>query len=515
MLAPELMRPPWWPLALVALACEPTEAVVPDDPDPPEDWQTLACVERHKLDILLIVEDSPAMTEEQPQVAEAARQLLEILELESDSDWRLAVTNTHVNGPHCPERPGDGVLRSTSCRARLTGFADDGLCLAECPLEGPLAPVPWLESVSGETNLEPGTDLGDAAACLAIQGLGGCELAAPLAAMDLALARALDPVDPAFGFLRPDAELVVAFIGVTSDCSVADPAIFDPAGDRRFWSDPTRPTPGACWNAGVRCSGAAPEFTACAPESWDMSGQPGASAADAVLLPVDLAVARLAALVNAGSTAGVTVLALGGVPADRPDVDYTTACTPDTTTADGICPGCASAHGAGTPPVRLAALARAFASDDDPRVASICSGDPTRMWAPAVERLRDQVKPACLASCVADSDPETAAIEPECDVVEQLPGEDPLAIPRCEHRVTDGDPVYSIPAGHTVCHAILSDPDGRTQTLLDDLSPECTDAGLNAELRLVRSTPPRDGTCISANCRRSANPAVDCPAPTD
>lgn len=506
-----------WSLGLLALlACESAGVTAPDPDDATEGWQTLACVERRKLDVLLIVEDSPAMAEEQPQVAEAARVLVDIVESEGDTDLRLAVTNTHVNAPHCPVRPGDGVLRSTSCRARLTGFADDGVCLAECALDGQLAAAPWLELTSGRTNLDDGVDLGDAAACLAIQGLGGCELPSPLAAMELALARALDPADPAYGFLRPDAELVVAFIGVTADCSATDPGIFDPNGDRRFWTDPARPTPGACWNAGVRCSGAPPELTACAPESWDMSGQPGADADAAVLLPVDHAVARLTALVQAGSTAGVTVTALGGVPVGYESgavaLRYSTSCPSDTLTEDGICPGCASERGAGTPPVRVAAVAQAFAPPGEPRVASVCGGDPALMWAPAADRLREQIVPACLDACVADTDPTTAALEPECEVVEAVPGEEPAVVPPCEARVVDGAPVYAVPDGHALCHAVLGDRDGRTPTPLDDLSYECADAGRNAELRLVRTAPPRDGACISVHCRPSADPAADCPA---
>ncbi|MFY0534049.1 hypothetical protein [Nannocystis pusilla] len=269
--------------------------------------------------------------------------------------------------------------------------------------------------------------------------------------MELALTRALDPADPAYGFLRSDAQLAVAFIGVTADCSVA-PAhvgIFDPDGDRRFWSDPTQPTPGVCWNAGVRCSGTAPEFSTCAPESWDMSGEPGASAGNAVLLPVERTVALLDALVQTGSTAGVVVTARGGVPVGYDTggvvVRYSTSCTPDTTTADGICPGCMSEHGAGTPPVRVAAVAQAFAPEGEPGVASICSDEPAGLWVPLASRLEGQIRPACVTACVADTDPATAVLDPRCEVVELVHGEEPTPVPRCDTQIVDGEAVYTAP----------------------------------------------------------------------
>lgn len=344
-----------------------------------------------------------------------------------------------------------------------------------------------------------------AAVCLALQGVGGCSFAAPLAAMKATLQRTLDPGDPAYGFLRPDAQLVIGFISATPECSV-DPhfaEIFDPDGDRRFWSDPTRPTPGLCWNAGVRCIGNLAATVACIPENRDIHGDPGAREGEAVLLPVAHSIDFLHSLVDAGHTAAIIVTALAGVAPGSVSLplESSYSCAADEIAAAGICPGCTSEGSEATPPVRLAALAEAFLFDVQ-GFNPLCSGSPQAMWNPLGEKLGGHITPYCVDGCIADADPTTAQLDPQCEVIEAVPGEAPAAVPPCDTAEIDAAPEPQLPVGASVCHAFLRGP---------ELSEYCAEIGNNAELRIIRNSPSRDHACISIRCAPSEQPRFDCP----
>jgi hypothetical protein len=518
------------PLALALSACQ--DAVVVDvDVEHASEGplQTLVCVERRKVDVLLIVEDSPAMAEEQSLLPEVGHVLAKYLECFHDTDWRVAVTTANVAGPHCPAAGDGGRFITAPCRARLDEFVDAArdydarpLCLEACPYDaldtlptelagsaGP-APRPWLESVSGVTNLDPGVDVDAGLPCLALQGVDGCTFAAPLEAMARALTAALDPSAPEFGFLREDAQLVVAFVSATPDCSVNPEfaEIFAPDGDRRFWSDPSRATPGVCWNAGVRCVGDGPDLSSCAPESWNMSGSPGAPPADAVLTPVARYVDMLRDLVTSGHTTGVAVTVLGGVPLDYQDgaaeIEYSRACAPGLVAELGICPGCGEDSRAGAPPVRLQALVDAFLGGADRRMASICASWPGGLWEPLTQKLNCPYCPdplGCLDTCAADTDPSTPTVEPRCEVAEVLADGTKRIFPACELGEVDGRPEYVLPSGADACHIIRG----------DDPRPECFEHGSNVDVALLSWDQPPDGACVTIQCTPSRDPARDCP----
>ena len=96
----------------------------------------------------------------------------------------------------------------------------------------------WLESIAGQTNVEGFDSMVEAFQCYGPQGVAGCGFESRLESM--------------------------------------------------FWTDPNDPAPSSamCWNAGVKCDGEGPNYTACRAENFDAEGNPGATDEAAVLQPI-------------------------------------------------------------------------------------------------------------------------------------------------------------------------------------------------------------------------------------
>lgn len=494
---------------LVTLACSPTPATTTEDAatttggattggapttggfdDPP---QPLMCVERNQVDVLFVLEDGPAAAASQDAMRIAALVLGDVVAEARDYDLRVAFTGASVPGPQCDGADGDdGALQILPCRARPGDFVDPAAaatCESTCPHDQleilpttiagspAAAPRPWLESITEVTNTT--VPLREALACVAPAGDAGCRFPAPLAAMRRALDRTRDPADPAFGFLRPAAHLVVVFVAVSPDCSASPGAAAIFAPDSPFLSDPMTPTPGLCWNAGVACTGDAPTFTTCDPAHFALDGTPGATPDAAVLVPVDDYKNYLQALVDDGLVASARVQALAGVPTGYPGqpILYSQACDPAELAAAAICPGCTGMDQSPAPPVRLRALAEAFRGGaDDPRLTSLC-GDPSELWIDYVGL--DKLQLHCVDDCPVG----------ECRVVtETLPGGDPMVLPACEGTL---DTELVPPPGSESCFALITG---------DLLSPECEDDGHTGEVFHVRSSFAPHGTCTATEC---------------
>jgi len=223
-----------------------------------------------------------------------------------------------------------------------------------------------------------------------------------------------------------------------------------------------------------------------------------------VLEPVATHIARLQSLLDNSVVTSVGVGVLTGVPTAYPDkpIVYTTTCEPGELATAAICPGCAAMGRQASPPVRLRALAEAFKPDPDehPNLVSLCGGDPSAVWSPYFGTLLDPIKLNCVDVCVADSDPSTEPLDPDCTIFEALPEQSPVALPTCKFA----ENMFVLPDGVDTCAAILPP---------QLMSPECTDTGHNAEVIILRSKPAQGGACISVSCVASSDPATDCPAP--
>jgi hypothetical protein len=129
------------------------------------------------------------------------------------------------------------------------------------------------------------------------------------------------------------------------------------------------------------------------------------------------------------------------------------------------------------------------------------------------------VRPPCMAKCVADGDPTTEVLEPQCTLKQEVSDSEgritATTVPAC---AADG----TLPNDDTdVCYLAkvdgALDRDGEavelTDDTADDLSDACADEGWNLEFELVRREGTRapGGTSVRATCQLSQQRAIDCP----
>jgi hypothetical protein len=542
-------------------ACSPVGPAAPEQEHYSEGWAQLQYVRPHKADILIVLDNSSSMAEEQALLANNLGLFIDVLEQEDiEADYRIAITTTDAGHPSCPaSTPERGAFVLTPCTSRLDEFVADGeggpsdvravACSANCGLdaadlailptttdEDPIpAPHPWLERINGHTNLREGIDMRDALSCFAPQGVAGCDFETPLESMYQALLRTKDPTDPAYGFLRKDATLLVVILTDEDDCSLAPGAeeIFSADGNKLFWSDQdaAAPTSAVCWNAGVTCVGDPSGYDSCEAINKDLAGNEGVAGADAVLHPLSRYVELFDALMVdkraldpgqrplIGIVAGVNAI---GNPlfADVGDSD------PAFQQTFGIGPSCKANTSdpdrpiRATPPVRLLAMQTVLVPGG---MFSVCQSD----WTPVLEILADEwdsnwegIYSACFPHCALDIDDATSTLEPDCIVEQHLFDTDQSEhIPECardKHGYVIGPEThdYSMPSDDVhVCHALLTDAQQSTPDPNDDVSPDCSVQGMNLEFKIARRPghPALGGSRVTTTCSLSEQPSIACP----
>ena len=491
------------------------------------------------VDILFVIDNSGSMAEEQARLARNFPAF--IAELDGmQADYRIGVTTTDVAHPGCggAATPENGNLVLRSCLDAVADGAfvfNDDDAAAACTDQCKLSPAqleqrpsvydgdlhPWLESIGGETNLAAGVRMADAFACFGPQGIDGCGYESPLEAMRLAITKAR--ASNGNGFMREEALLSVVLVTDEADCS-SNPAHADIFTSNTTFQNDTAPqrTSATCWRAGTACSGDGPDFKECHAEDWAADGSPAQSAEDAVLHPVDRYVDFLAGLrgvpgarAEDGGPAARDVLVslITGVPVGydlgAAELEYHAA-EPGSEQAInfGVAPGCTNSedgsNSTAIPPVREREVAEAFAGADGARnLFSICQDD----YSPALRQIAASIKkalaPACAGACIADRDPTTDLLEPDCTVTASAGTDAETAVPACT-RAGDG---WAAPADGEVCFYMLVDPDGRSEFAGDDMTiedgeqtPACSQDGENLEFKILRSGPRRPGVQYNAEC---------------
>jgi hypothetical protein len=247
----------------------------------------------NKVDILFVIDNSETVA--QFGLLRLGGDLRNALDT-SLVDYRIAITTTDVGNPFWCDNAGAerGQFVFSSCRERIGDFQFEdidhtGDCLDNCvldvlqtvPTANPPATTemvshPWLEVRPNGNNLPADVSVDDALRCAILQGINGCRFEGHLESLKLALDGSDSPESPNFGFVRPDAHLMVVIFTNAADCSYneAHESIFDPAGDKVFWSDPNAPAPSSavCWNAGVECLGGPTPYYDCLAVDKDPSG---------------------------------------------------------------------------------------------------------------------------------------------------------------------------------------------------------------------------------------------------
>jgi hypothetical protein len=410
-----------------------------------------------------------------------------------------------------------------SCRARLdvfvgsdehggsvedlTALCEDACSLATIPRVpslgrdehnlSSLALRPWIEAPHNPFggNLD-GVSLSEALTCAGLQGFSGCAFESPIEAAARMVEHLADPQHPMFEFRRPDAALMIVTIGDEDDCSHPESSatIFDPAGERIFWSDPNaeQPTSAVCINAGLAC-----DEQTCALTDHRLDGTPTDDLHSAVLTPTS----RLHdALVAAGEFDHPPweprISSVGGFTSYG-DVLYTSpaqASPADQSYLDefGVLPGCKAPQPAPEPFLRAAPGGRLAQIDTPGWHSSICDPDWSWAFSAFASPMKSQIKPFCIEhECAADLDPNTDLLEPDC-VLEQVDWQgERVALPACE-RDSAGWVVhpqshdFAIPTGADGCWAWQTDSGGLTDHFADDMSAECAYREFVGEIKIAR-----------------------------
>jgi hypothetical protein len=296
----------------------------------------VASADPTQIDVLVVVDDSPGMAEEQAALVLGIDDLVDGLRAGGIlPDLHLGVVSTDVGIPPfdaggCSGDGDDGVLQHVP---QVAGCAP--------PIDVYLAdkPGPRGTRIRNYTG-----SLTDAFACVATLGTDGCDFEQPLEA----IRRALDGRHPEnAGFLRPGSTLVVIVLSDEDDCSAQDTGVFDPDPIHDHISSAYGPFDSfRCTEHGLECDGGT---IARAPASYGQCRpRPGSYLAE----PDDLA----AALASLHPDGDLYVGVLGG------PIDPATAVT---VTANGagepqLASSCSGASGPAAPAVRLAAFAAAF-----------------------------------------------------------------------------------------------------------------------------------------------------------
>lgn len=377
------------------------------------------------VDVLLVVDNSESMADEQANVSRNVLGIVQRLRTMEDAngqpldlDVHLMVTTTDFGSPLCGETPGYAPARGApvidGCNARLTEFTTatrsvEDACTSVCPEDvvsgtsyiawGPtgtnVPDVPPID-VDGDGAIEDAVDR--AVACIGAQGIVGCEYESPLEAMLQALDPAAEWNQGPEPFLREGAVLFAVIITDELDCSAADPTFV--LDDAYMGIDPNTslraPSSASCWNAGVSCTGpdAAGYYFDCASR-------------EGPLHEVDRYVSYLQTTFEDRVVVGI-VGAVPEVTMHNPDPPYEPVAggvldlvyrrwqdgahpegsvlpaddAAGVTAAQqefrfGIGPGCTTETRQGTPPARLSEFCDAFGDPEAPRcwIESICDDD--------------------------------------------------------------------------------------------------------------------------------------------
>lgn len=416
-------------------------------------------------------------------------------------------------------------------------------------------PRNWIERTEGVSNISiPQNVLGSldvsattaAFQCFGPQGITGCGFESHLESMYFALTKStVANEEENFGFLRDSALLSVIFITDEADCShnPAQKSFFE-NNKNPLWGPlaDNVPTSAACWFAGVTCEGGmGGDWDTCSSVNWSFNKDANPqsellsdeeAAEKAILFPVKRYVDKINDIIakkqeNLPDEIKLEPLiaVIGGVPEDYPNGTvplkdlYQDSPDLDFQAEFGIGPGCTvfdendQPIATAIPPVRLREFAEAF-NPENPNnsnaknIYSICANDYSQALDAIANRIREQVRPACFPSCVADTDPTTEIVDANCRLNDINSKDGTVTdIPECE-------PGDVVPEGSDVCFVYLVDPAGNspvTPETADDMDSECVDQGFNLEFRIVRKTTAPAGTRTEAACELSDLPVRDCP----
>lgn len=377
-------------LLLAGICALPACDLSGEDPDPAGYSTVLELLPavNPNIDILFVIDNTGSTDAEQRQLATLAQTHLFAAigaQLGAEPNLHIGVISTDMG------------VGEQAAGAFCSVAGDDGRLLAppSCGLSGAfLMDVADPNDPTGEQRLRnySGT-LSERFECMAQVGVAGCGFEQPLAAIERALAPGAND-----GFLRADALLAIVILTTEDDCSATDIGLYDHTvndPDSELGTFEFR-----CFEHGVTCAQQDPRAPG---ERGECRARESAYMAS---------VERYIEAAKASKAHPGMVLAAGIIADDGPvvvEADINSG-------APRLSPTCASEHGEAAPAVRLADFLDGF--DARHTQARICESD-YRLPLGQIAGLigGTAARGTCLLGDLADGDPASPGIQPECQVV--------------------------------------------------------------------------------------------------
>lgn len=386
--------------------------------------------ENRDVDFLFVIDNSHSMEREQISLADKFSNLINALEDHPDG-----LPSVHI-GVVSTDLGGGGHNNGCS----LNGDAGNFLGSDCGDLAGTFIKSIALEDGTRTTNFSG--DISEVFSCMATLGTDGCGFEQPLESMRRSLSQ-----PQAQEFLRPHAYLAVVFVTDEDDCSVRNTDMFDGAPqDLSGTLGP--PKSYRCFEFGVECQedprtpGAR---TDCVPRA-DSEYLYDVNEYIDFLYGLKATPAQVLVATVAGELDPVDVIQRFD---DRLQTDYL-----------ALDFSCTEADAEAVPPIRLSAFVDGFADDSGQR-SSICEPDLSGALDDVAKLIDDKLTP-CILGELADMDPGTEGVQPDCVVTETAPGQEERRLSRCDN---EGDPESSTTLP---CFTLRQDPEicGDTPTHL-------------------------------------------------
>jgi hypothetical protein len=353
------------------------------------------------VDILFLIDNSGSMLAEQQSLQQNFPKFMNVLEtLEGGApNMHIGVVTSDMG-----QKASDGT--GTASVQGCAGSGDDGALTTAPAVSGRY--IIDEESGGGRNRNYTGT-LGDAFAALAGVGTGGCGIEQHLAAVE----RALTNTTANAGFLRPEATLAVIVIADEDDCSLAHNNLFESGVDGAALNF-------RCTKSGITCSDN-PDLskpglrTSCEPQYQSQ-----------YLEPVDRYVEVLKGL-KPNWRDDVIV---AGIVGDARPFEIVL----DAKQQPILGPSCT--YGGNQTAVPALRSADFLAQFIEPVQRSICGADLSQAMVDIAVRLKRRWGDPCWEGEIADLDPATTGLQPDCTVsdVRRLPdgsSEELGVIPHC------------------------------------------------------------------------------------
>ena len=348
----------------------------------------IEAVPTRDVDILFVIDNSGSMQEEQSSLRANFGKFMDVL-----ATIPGGMPNVHIGvvTSSLGQSASDGT-GTAAFGAGCAGAGDDGVLRMAPNISGRF--IIDEESAGGGRTRNYAGSLADAFSSLADVGTAGCGIEQHLAATKRALSNTTNA-----GFLRPNAKLAVIYIADEDDCSLAHKSLFEGATDGAVVNF-------RCTSAGIECDGSddltTPGLrTECHPKPDSQ-----------YLNEVDGYVDYLKSL----KAAPARDVIVAGIVGDPDPVEI----IKDSAGHSLLKPSCNYSGQFAFPAVRTADFLSQF---EHSIRESICGADLSSALVQIGALLKRSIGDPCFESVLADLDPDTAGLQPDCAVsdVQLLP----------------------------------------------------------------------------------------------